>query len=81
MSSRSYYEVLEVTETASDAEIRQAYRRLAMQYHPDKNPDGGEAFKDISHAYETLSDPERRAAYDRGGFGMGGGFDMGDMDS
>ncbi|KAJ2710110.1 DnaJ-like protein xdj1 [Coemansia spiralis] len=85
MSMRSYYDVLQVEETASDAEIRQAYRRLAMLYHPDKNPDGADLFKEISHAYDTLGDPDQRAAYDQfgaggepgggfGGFGMDDGF-------
>ncbi|KAJ2770935.1 DnaJ-like protein xdj1 [Coemansia nantahalensis] len=85
MSARSYYDVLEVEETASDSEIKRAYRRLAMLYHPDKNPDGADLFKEISHAYDTLSDPDRRAAYDQ--FGMGGdpsggfgGFDGFGMD-
>ncbi|KAJ1727958.1 DnaJ-like protein xdj1, partial [Coemansia biformis] len=85
MSSRSYYDVLEIEETASDAEIKRAYRRLARLHHPDKNPAGAELFKEISHAYDTLSDPGRRAAYDQ--FGHGGaadgaydGFDMGGMD-
>ncbi|KAJ2787754.1 DnaJ-like protein xdj1 [Coemansia interrupta] len=67
MSARSYYEILEVETTATDSEIKRAYRRLAMMYHPDKNPEGAELFKDISHAYETLSDPQKRAAYDRYG--------------
>ncbi|KAJ2492170.1 DnaJ-like protein xdj1, partial [Coemansia sp. RSA 2052] len=62
MSARSYYNVLEVETTASEAEIKRAYRTLAMKFHPDKNPEGAEIFKEISHAYETLSDPQRRAA-------------------
>ncbi|KAJ2082339.1 DnaJ-like protein xdj1 [Coemansia sp. RSA 988] len=84
MALRSYYDVLEIEETATDTEIKRAYRRLAKVYHPDKNPTGAELFKEISHAYETLSDPNKRAAYDR--FGERGGpddmfdgFGMGDM--
>ncbi|KAF1797141.1 hypothetical protein V8B55DRAFT_1485929 [Mucor lusitanicus] len=69
-----YYEILEVETDASDHEIKRAYRKLAMKYHPDKNPDEGERFKEISHAYEILSDPESRASYDRfGEDGPGGG--------
>ncbi|CEP15048.1 hypothetical protein [Parasitella parasitica] len=69
-----YYEILEVETDASDHEIKRAYRKLAMKYHPDKNPDEGERFKEISHAYEILSDPDSRAKYDRfGEDGPGGG--------
>ncbi|KAI8360838.1 hypothetical protein EDC96DRAFT_512735 [Choanephora cucurbitarum] len=74
-----YYDILEVSVDASDNEIKKAYRKLAMKYHPDKNPDEGERFKEISHAYEILSDPDARASYDQfgedgpGGAG-GGGF-------
>lgn len=77
-----YYEILEVETDASEHEIKRAYRKLAMKYHPDKNPDEGERFKEISHAYEILSDPDARAAYDRygeegpRGGGGGGGFGM-----
>ena len=65
-----YYEVLSVTRTASDQELKTAYRKLAMQYHPDRNPGNAEAeekFKDCSEAYQVLSDPQKRAAYDRYG--------------
>jgi molecular chaperone DnaJ len=65
-----YYEVLSVTRTASDQELKTAYRKLAMQYHPDRNPDNAEAeekFKECSEAYQVLSDPQKRAAYDRYG--------------
>ena len=74
-----YYELLSVSKTASDQEIKTAYRKLAMQYHPDRNPNNPEAeekFKACSEAYGVLSDTEKRAAYDRYGhaaFQAGGG--------
>ncbi|MEX0428389.1 molecular chaperone DnaJ [Nocardioides sp. DS6] len=70
------YELLGVDRDADDAAIKKAYRKLARQYHPDVNPDpeSQDKFKEISHAYEILSDPQKRAAYDRGGDVFGGGF-------
>ena len=65
-----YYEVLQVERTASDGELKVAYRKLAMQFHPDRNPNNPEAeerFKQCSEAYQVLSDPDKRAAYDRYG--------------
>ncbi len=77
---RDYYEVLSVERTASDGEIKTAYRKLAMQFHPDRNPNNPQAeekFKECSEAYAVLSDGEKRAAYDRFGHqafgGTGGG--------
>lgn len=64
----NYYSVLGVSEDASNETIKKAYRSLALQYHPDKNPEGEERFKEISEAYEILSDPGRRKEYDRTGF-------------
>ncbi|MFT0533409.1 molecular chaperone DnaJ [Castellaniella hirudinis] len=85
MAKRDFYEVLGVAKNASDDDIRKAYRKLAMKYHPDRNPDSKEAedkFKEAKEAYEMLSDAEKRAAYDRfghagvdpnaAGAGMGG---------
>src|SRR6185437_14738916 len=65
-----FYEVLSVSRDATDQELKTAYRKLAMQYHPDRNPDdptAEEKFKECSEAYQVLSDPEKRAAYDRYG--------------
>src|SRR5258707_8567901 len=70
MSKRDYYEVLEVARTASDQEIKSAYRRLAVKHHPDKNPGDNEAeekFKEAAEAYAVLSDAEQRRRYDRFG--------------
>jgi molecular chaperone DnaJ len=83
-----FYELLEVERTADDKTIKSAYRRLAMRYHPDKNPgcqDSENRFKAISAAYECLKDPQKRAAYDRYGHaafqqGMGGGGGPGGQD-
>lgn len=72
-TQRDYYEVLGIQRNASDEEIKKAFRKLAFQYHPDHNKDSGaeEKFKEINEAYEILSDPEKRSAYDR--FGQIGG--------
>lgn len=72
---RDYYETLGVARTASTEEIRSAYRKLALKYHPDRNPDDKEAerkFKEVSEAYETLSDTQKRSTYDLGGADPGG---------
>lgn len=83
MSQTCYYEILEVSREATDEEIKKSYRRLAMKYHPDRNPDDPEAerkFKEAAEAYDILRDAEKRARYDRFGFagvqngGGGGGF-------
>ncbi|HWO74047.1 MAG TPA: DnaJ domain-containing protein, partial [Dehalococcoidia bacterium] len=76
-SKADYYETLGVSRDASPDEIKRAFRRLAMQYHPDRNSEpGAEArFKEINEAYEVLSDPEKRSTYDRFGHaGLDGVF-------
>jgi len=70
MAKRDYYEVLGVGKDASDDEIKKAYRKLAMKFHPDRNPDSKEAeekFKEAKEAYEMLSDSDKKAAYDQYG--------------
>lgn len=90
MEKRCYYEVLSVTKDASGSEVKKAYRRAAVEHHPDKNPDDPEAedrFKEIGEAYEILSDEKKRSTYDRfghaafsgGGGGGGGGHDPFDI--
>ena len=80
MAKRDYYDVLSVEKNASKDEIKKAYRKLALQYHPDKNPGNKQAeekFKEATEAYDVLSDDQKKAAYDQFGFagveGMGGG--------
>ena len=91
MAKRDYYEILNVARNASEAEIRQAYRRLAMKFHPDRNPDdqvAEESFKEAKEAYEVLADSRKRVAYDQfghagvegsAGGGYGGAADLGDI--
>src|SRR5438552_2337775 len=73
-ATSDYYKVLGVDKKASQEDIKKAYRKLARQYHPDTNKDAGaeERFKQISEAYDTLGDPEKRKKYDRGGSIFGG---------
>ena len=84
MAKRDYYEILGVGRNATDDELKKAYRRLAMKFHPDRNPDDEaamEQFKEAKEAYEILKDPQKRQAYDQfghagleGGAGGGPGF-------
>ena len=93
MAKRDYYEVLGIDKNASEDEIKKAYRKLAIKYHPDRNPDSKEAeekFKEAAEAYDVLHDPQKRQQYDQfgfnapgaggfGGFGESGGFSMDDI--
>ena len=89
MAKRDYYEVLGIDKSAAPEEIKKAYRKIAIKYHPDKNPDNPQAeemFKEAAEAYEVLSNPEKKQRYDQfghqgvngGGFG-GGGMNMEDI--
>ena len=83
MAKQDYYEILGVPKTAEEREIKKAYKRLAMKFHPDRNQGDKEAeakFKEIKEAYEVLTDAQKRAAYDQYGhaaFEQGGGGDGG----
>ena len=91
MAKRDYYEVLGVSKSASDDEIKKAYKKMAIKYHPDRNPGDKEAearFKEAAEAYDVLRDPQKRARYDQfgheglngaGGFGGGQGMNMDDI--
>ena len=84
MAKRDFYDLLGVTKTATDAELKSAFRKTAMQCHPDRHPGDKEAeakFKEVNEAYQVLSDGQKRAAYDRFGhaaFEQGGGGGAGD---
>ena len=92
MSKRDYYDILGVQKGASSGDIKKAYHKLAMRYHPDRNPGDSDAemhFKEVNEAYEVLKDEQKRAAYDQfghdaftqgagGGGGFPGGFDFGE---
>ena len=90
MTELDYYEILEVSRDCSGAQLKKSYRKLAMKYHPDRNPDDKDAeekFKLVNEAYQVLSDEEKRSIYDRygkagleGRGGMGGGFGGSSMD-
>ena len=74
MDKRDYYEVLGVSKTATPDELKKAYRKMAIKYHPDKNPGDKEAeekFKEAAEAYDVLSNPDKRAKYDQFGHNMG----------
>lgn len=88
MAKSDYYEILDISRNAGEREIKKAYKRLAMKFHPDRNPGNTEAeakFKEIKEAYEVLADPHKRAAYDQYGHaafeqgGGGGGADFSDI--
>ena len=91
MAKRDYYEVLGVDKNASEDDIKKAYRKIAIQYHPDRNPgdkNAEEKFKEAAEAYDVLHDPQKRQQYDQfgfeglqgmGGFSGGGGFTMDDI--
>jgi len=86
LAGRDYYEILGINRDASPSEIKRAYRKLSIKYHPDKNPEQGDKYIEISTAYETLSDTEKRRIYDqygeeglKQGGGGGGGFDPFDI--
>src|SRR5213075_129643 len=77
MAKRDYYEVLGVNRDATEDDMKKSYRRLAMKWHPDRNPDNPKAeehFKEAKEAYEILSDANKRAAYDQFGHAGAGGF-------
>ena len=91
MAKRDFYEILGVSKSATKEELKKAYRKLAVKYHPDRNPDNEEAeakFKEAAEAYEVLSNPEKRQRYDQfghagmggaAGGGFGGGMNMDDI--
>jgi molecular chaperone DnaJ len=89
MAKQDFYEILEVSKSASQAEIKKGYRKMAIKYHPDKNPDNKSAeekFKIAAEAYEVLSDSNKKARYDQfghqafeGAGGFGGGMNMDDI--